>query len=172
MKRLLILGAAAIALLSPGCSRNIDGLVRQHGCEAAYYYHSGGTQTDRFTTITVVMNKNGGILKREEHSVSSARRNKETLARFTVSDTDLQKLCEMIKQRGFFDLKTVQKDEPDARTLYLKIKAGAAHYIREESPVVSMAATADRVKFMDIIGGFNAFVKDRLPAEKKHLLDY
>ena len=65
MKRLLILGAAAIALLSPGCSRNIDGLVRQHGCEAAYYYHSGGTQTDRFTTITVVMNKNGGILKRE-----------------------------------------------------------------------------------------------------------
>ncbi|GEM_PF-1507723 len=171
MKQLAIFCAAA-ALLIPACRHNIDESIRRGTFETAYYYHSGGTLKDRFVTIAIVINKNGGILKREERSVSSTRMNKDTLAQFTVPGADLQKLYYMIKQTGFFDLKTEQIDDPDARTLYMKIKAGAAQYIREESPVVAMATNADREKFMAIIGGFNAFVKKRLPAAQKGLVDY
>jgi hypothetical protein len=119
-----------------------------------------------------VINKNGGALKREERSVSSTKKNNDILTHFDISDEDLKKLYAILEKRGFYQLKTKNIDTPEARTLYLKIRAGSAQYIREESPVVSMASGTDRVKFMAIISEFNSFVKERLPAEKKNLVEY
>lgn len=172
MKRILILFAASIAIIIPGCRDNIDDMIRQGAFEAAYYYHSGSMPADRFITITIVINNNGGVLKREERSVSNTGKNKETVAQFTVSGADLKKLHSILEQRGCHELKTKNIKEPGARTVYLKIRAGSAQYIREESPLVSMASNSDRQKFMAVISEFNAFVRDRLPAGKKRLVDY
>ncbi len=172
MKRILLLCTAVIALFPQGCRDNIDELIRNGDFEAGYYYHSGGLPADRFVIITVVINKNGGALKREERSASDTKKNRETLTLFRVSNADLKKLYSTLEQQGFYALKTVQIENPGARTLYLKIKAGSTQYIQEESPVLSMASNFDRRKFMSIISKFNVFVKERLPAGQKPLVDF
>jgi hypothetical protein len=172
MKQILLLFATSLVLFTSGCRDNIDEVIRQGTFEAAYYYHSGAMPAGRFVTITIVINKNGGILKREERSVSNTGKNKEALAQFTVSGADLKKLHAIIEQQGYYELKSTKIEDPDARTVYLKVRAGSAQYIREESPVASMASNPDRQKFMAVISEFNAFVRERLPAVKKRLVDY
>lgn len=162
---------AAMTLCMTGCGGSIDEQIRTGTVETAYYYHSGGIPAGRHVTITVVINRNGGVLKREERTVGNSRENRESIAEFAVTGADLKKLYLLIEEHGFFRLKTKKADNPDSDTVYLKIKKGSALHIREESPVIVMADNSNRQAFMAVIGAFTAFVKERLPRDRKRLVE-
>jgi hypothetical protein len=172
MKSLLPVMLVVICASFCGHRDNIDELVLRGGFEAAYHYYSGGTPAGRYTGITIVINKNGGALRREERSVSNSSRGVDKTVTFPVTGGDLKDLHAMLVGGGFFDLKATAVGNDDERTVFLRVRQGSDIFEREESPRAALRTNEDRQKFFRIIGEFNDFVKKRLPQGDGRLLEY
>jgi hypothetical protein len=170
----LLLPVMLIFLCAAACGRreNIDELVQRGGFEAAYHYYSGDTPDGRYTGITIVINKNGGAVRREERSVSNSSRGVDKTVTFPVTGGDLKDLHAMLVAGGLFGLKAGSAGSDDARTIFLRIRRGSDLFEREESPQSALRTNEERQRFLKIIRELNDFVRRRLPPGGGSLLEY
>jgi hypothetical protein len=172
MNRICFIGIIILAAAVQHCRDSTDEAIRKGAFEIAYHYYSGDMPADRHTGITIVINKNGCAVQREERTINDSSKNFNKTAQFLITEQELWQLYGMLASNDFFSIKTRKVVNTDARTIYLKIKKGESVYTCEESPVASIATNENRQNFFNIIKELNSFVKNRLPANQKYLVQY
>ena len=162
MNRICFIAIIILAAAAQNCRDSTDEAIRKGAFEIAYHYYSGDMPADRHTDITIVINKNGCAVQREERSINNASKNINEIVQFKVTEQELWQLYGMLASNDFFSIKTKKVVNSDARTIYLKIKKGETVYTCEESPVASIATNENRQNFFNIIKELNSFVKNKL----------
>jgi hypothetical protein len=161
-----------LLIFTSGCRDDIDILIKKGAFEIACYFYSSGKQADKYTGITLVINKNGGAIQREERSVAKSSANKSSITKFQVNESELKQLYGILSENYFFGIKSKHTMNLDARTIHLRIKAGGSVYILEENSATALATTADRQKFYTIIKKICDFTRTKLPHGREQTIDF
>ena len=172
MNRIYSIVVLILAIAVQYCRDSTDEAIRKGAFEIAYHYYSGDMPADRYTNITIVINKNGCAVQREERSVNNSSKNISKTVQFPLTEQELWQLYGMLASNDFFSIKTNKVDNSNSRTIYLKIKKGETVYTCEESPVASIATNKNRQNFFNIIKELHSFVKNKLSPGQKYLVQY
>ena len=172
MNRICFIFVMILVAATQYCRDSTDEAIRKGAFEIAYHFYSGDMPAERHTDITIVINKNGCAVQREERTFNNSSKNINKIEQFQVTEQELWQLYGMLASNDFFSIKTRKVMNADARTIYLKIKKGDTIFTCEESPVASIATNENRQNFFNIIKELNTFVKNKLPPNQKHLVQY
>jgi hypothetical protein len=172
MNRICFIALMILAAAAQYCRDSTDEAIREGAFEIAYHYYSGDMPADRHINITIVINKNGCAVQREQRSINNTSKNINKIVQLQVTEQELWQLYGMLASNDFFRIKTKKVVNSDARTIYLKIKKGDTVYICEEGPVASITTNESRQNFFNIIKELNSFVKNKLLPNQKYLVQY